>query len=70
MSSILMQVLFIAPVDGRTKPQLLSEVSIEEDTTSQIQDLEKTSDSSSHIAKLRKRIENTVRRPPKSSSKV
>ncbi|XP_026446629.1 putative ion channel POLLUX-like 2 [Papaver somniferum] len=64
------KVLFIAPVDGRTKPQLLSEVSIEEDTTSQIQDLEKTSDSSSHIAKLRKRIENTVRRPPKSSSKA
>ncbi|KAI3971281.1 hypothetical protein MKW92_042231 [Papaver armeniacum] len=64
------KVLFIAPVDGRTKPQLLSEVSIEEDSTSQIQDLEKISDSSSHIAKLRKRIENTVRRPPKSSSKA
>lgn len=69
MLHFLMQVLFIAPVDGKVKPQVLAEAS-GEDNTSQVQDLERNNDSSNHIIKLRKRLENTVRRPLKSGSKV
>ncbi|OVA01226.1 CASTOR/POLLUX/SYM8 ion channel [Macleaya cordata] len=64
------QVLFIARVDGK-RPQVFSEVSKEEDHSSQDQVSERNGDSANHILKLRKtRLQNIVRRPSKSGSKA
>lgn len=69
----LMQLLFIAPVYGKRKPQIsFSDILEEENHTSQNREVPENNVPSTHQSFEMKRVrtENTVRRPSKSGSKV
>ncbi|KAF5203985.1 Ion channel pollux [Thalictrum thalictroides] len=67
------KVLFIAPVDGKRKPQVVFSDVVKEDAITSTSPVlvENNSDSSEHTFELTKtRLDNTVRRPSKSGSKA
>lgn len=65
--------LFIGPVHGKKKPQLAYQDVVQEDnkTANDVGVQDKNSESPNHFSEMTKRrLENTVKRPTKSGSKV
>lgn len=65
--------LFIGPVHGKKKPQLALQDVVQEDnkTADDVGGHEKNSESTNHFLEMTKRrLENIVKRPTKSGSKV